>query len=220
MPEEVRRGEVDELKGFQEITCNIVFDVKMRFTRNARYVANGSMNDTLVVLCYLGVVSRDSFIIAFLVAALNDLDILACEMSNAYLNAPCREIIWFVAGLDFGKSLEGKVMKLVRALYGLKISGVSWRKMIEDHILNCLRITPSTIDSNMYYQRNTNEDGTDYYKLLLVYVDNVLACIHDAKEVMTRIAAKFEINDDEIAEPKLYLGGNIENFQSPNGNHA
>ena len=78
------------------------------------------MNDTLVVLCYLGVVSRDSFIIAFLVAALNDLDILACDMSNAYLNAPCREIIWFVAGLDFGKSLEGKVMKLVRALYGLK----------------------------------------------------------------------------------------------------
>ena len=220
MPEEVRRGEVDELKGFQEITCNIVFDVKMRFTRNARYVANGSMNDTLVVLCYLGVVSRDSFIIAFLVAALNDLDILACDMSNAYLNAPCREIIWFVAGLDFGKSLEGKVMKLVRALYGLKISGVSWRKMFEDHIVNCLRITPSTIDSNMYYQRNTNEDGTDYYKLLLVYVDNVLACIHDAKEVMTGIAEKFEINNDEIAEPKLYLGGNIENFQLPNGNHA
>ena len=35
---EVRRGEVDELKGFQEITCHIVFDVKMDFTRKARYV--------------------------------------------------------------------------------------------------------------------------------------------------------------------------------------
>ena len=28
-PEEVRRGEVGEFKGFQDIICHIVFDVKM-----------------------------------------------------------------------------------------------------------------------------------------------------------------------------------------------
>ena len=27
-PEEVRQGEIDELKGFQEIRCHIVLDVK------------------------------------------------------------------------------------------------------------------------------------------------------------------------------------------------
>ena len=51
-PEEVRQGEVDELRGFQDITCHIVFNVKMDFTRKARYVANGAMTDTTVGLCY------------------------------------------------------------------------------------------------------------------------------------------------------------------------
>ena len=37
---------------------------------------------------------------------------------------------------------------------------------------------------------------------------------------MTGIAEKFDINNDKIAEPKLYLGGNVENFQLPNGNYS
>ena len=106
--EEVRWGEVDELKIFQEIKCNIVFDVKMDFTRKARYVANAAITDKPVGLCYSSVVSCDSVRIEFLVAALNDLDMLECNISNAYLNALCRERIWFVAGLECGKSLEKK----------------------------------------------------------------------------------------------------------------
>ena len=91
-PEEVRQGEVDELKGFQEIPCHILFYVKMNFTQKARYVANGAMHDTPVGLCYSSIVYSDSFKITFLVAALNNLDILACEISNAYLNAPCANV--------------------------------------------------------------------------------------------------------------------------------
>ena len=105
-PEEVRQGEIDELKVFQEITCHILSGVKIDFTRKVRYVVNGDMTDTPVGLCYLSVVSRDSVIISFLVASLNDLYILACEISNAYINAPCRVRIWFVAGLECGNSLE------------------------------------------------------------------------------------------------------------------
>ena len=68
-----RNLKVDELKVFQEITCHIIFDVKLDFTRKARYVANGAMNDAPVGLNYLSFVSRDSVITAFLVNALNDL---------------------------------------------------------------------------------------------------------------------------------------------------
>ena len=45
----------------------------------------------------------------------------------------------------------------------------------------------------MYYRRNTKEEGTDYYDILLVYVDNVLECSHDANAVIVGIAANFEI---------------------------
>ena len=47
-----------------------------------------------------------------------------------------------------------------------------------------------------------------------------LLCSHDAKEVMTVISAKFEIKNGEISEPKLYLGGNVEEFKLPNGKYA
>ena len=84
----------------------------MDLTCKTRYVVNGAVTDTPVGLCYFSVVSRDSVIIAFLVAAFTDLYILVCDISNAYLNAPCQERIWFFAGLECGKSLEEKVMQL------------------------------------------------------------------------------------------------------------
>ena len=92
--------------------------------------------------------------------------------------------------------------------------------MLKDHIVNCLGFTPSTIDPDMYHRRNTKEDGTDYYWILLVYVDVVLACSHDEMAVMAGISAKFEIKNDDISESKLYLGGNVEKFQLPNGKYA
>ena len=37
---------------------------------------------------------------------------------------------------------------------------------------------------------------------------------------MAGIAVKFEIKNDDIAEPKLYSGGNVDKFQLPNGKYA
>ncbi|KAL7515969.1 hypothetical protein ACHAWF_000018, partial [Thalassiosira exigua] len=118
----------------------------MDFTCKARFVANGSTTDTPSTLTYSSVVSRDSVRIALLVAALNDLDIFACDIGNAYLNAPCNGHIWFIAGHECGHEMKGRVMKLVRALYGLKSSLASWRKMLKDFIVTHLEFTPSRID--------------------------------------------------------------------------
>jgi hypothetical protein len=110
-----------EYVGFQEIKCHMIFDVKMDLTRKARFVTGGHLMEPPASITYSSVVSRDSVRIAFLLAALNGLDILACDIGNAYLNAPCREKVWFVAGPEFG-SRQGTVIKIVRALYGLKSS--------------------------------------------------------------------------------------------------
>jgi hypothetical protein len=45
-PEEVRAGKERDMIGFQEIGCHIIFDIKMDFTRKARFVASGHMTDT------------------------------------------------------------------------------------------------------------------------------------------------------------------------------
>jgi hypothetical protein len=108
-PNDVRKGRVPDLRGYQEIKCHIVFDVKMDFTRKARFVAGGHMTQPASSVTYSSVVSRDSVRLAFLIAALNGLCILSCDIGNAYLNAPCHEKIWFQAGRECGADM-GKVM--------------------------------------------------------------------------------------------------------------
>jgi len=113
--------------GYKWIRCHLIFDVKMDFTRKARYVAGGHMTDPPSTLTYSSVVSRDSVRIGFLLAALNDLELLAADVGNAYLNASTRERVYTTAGLEFGAELQGKPVVIVRALYGLKSSGAAWR---------------------------------------------------------------------------------------------
>jgi hypothetical protein len=61
----------------------------MDFTRKARFVAGRHTTEAPSSITYSSVVSRDSICLAFLIAALNDIDIMSCDLENAYLNAPC-----------------------------------------------------------------------------------------------------------------------------------
>jgi hypothetical protein len=54
-------------------------------------------------MTHSSIVSCDSIRRAFLNAALNDLDIMSCDLENAYLNAPCLEKIWFEGGIECGE---------------------------------------------------------------------------------------------------------------------
>ena len=64
-------------------------------------------------LAYSSVVSRDSARISFLLAALNGIDILAADVSNAYLNAPTKEKVYTAAGPEFGPELQGRFIIIV-----------------------------------------------------------------------------------------------------------
>ena len=77
-------------------------------------------------ITYSSVVARDSVRIAFMLAALHGVDIMAADVGNAYLNAPCREKVYCIAGPEFGSD-EGRTAIIVRALYGLKSRGAAWR---------------------------------------------------------------------------------------------
>ena len=82
----------------------MIFDVKMgeNFRRKARLFEGGHMTESPSSITYSSVVSRYSIRIILTIAALNGLDILACDIYNAYLTAKCREKIWTIAGPEFG----------------------------------------------------------------------------------------------------------------------
>eukprot|EP00980_Cylindrotheca_fusiformis_P006304 scaffold1352_cov144-Cylindrotheca_fusiformis.AAC.10 len=109
---EIHEGTVDQLVGYPKINCHMIFDVKLgeNFRRKkARLVAGGGhVTDVPSSMTYSLVVSRDLGRIALTIAALNGLDILACDIQNAYLSVPCREKIYCVAGPEFGSDMAGE----------------------------------------------------------------------------------------------------------------
>ena len=82
----------------------MIFDVKMgkNFRCKARFVAGGHTTETPTSLTYSSVVSRDSVRIILLIVALNGLQVMACDIQNAYLTVNCLEKIWTYAGPEFG----------------------------------------------------------------------------------------------------------------------
>jgi hypothetical protein len=122
--------------GYQKIRCHMIFDVKMgeNFRRKARFVAGGHTTETPASITYASVVSRDSVWIALLVAAHNNLDVVACDIQNAYLTADCHEKIYTFAGTEFG-SEKGSIMIVKKALYGLKSSGAAFRALLSETLI-------------------------------------------------------------------------------------
>ena len=151
--------EKDIPPNYQEISCHMIFDIKMgeNFRRKARMVAGGHTTETPAVLTYSSVVSRDSVRIALTIAALNDLKVLTCDIQNAYLTAKCREKIWTRAGPEFGSD-QGKIMIVVRALYGLKSSGAAFRALLVE-TLHDLGYVPSKADPDVWMRPAVKSNG-------------------------------------------------------------
>jgi hypothetical protein len=146
---------------YKRIRCHMIFDVKMDFTHKARYVAGGHMTDPPSSITYSSVVSRDSVRIAFLLAALNNVDLLSTDIGNAYLNALPREKVYTMAGPEFGPELQGKSVLIVRALYGLISSGAAWRSHLAN-TLQSLGYVSCVADPDVWYCPAVKPDGFPY----------------------------------------------------------
>ena len=210
--EEGEKGPV----GYQKVPCHLIFDVKMDFTRKARYVAGGHVTKPPSSLTYASVVSRESVRIAFLLAALNDLDILAGDIGNAYLNAPCSEKIFTICGPEFGSEHQGRVAVIVRALYGLKSSGAAWRAHLAETMRD-MNFKMCHADNNVWLRKAKKPNGEFYYEYILIYTDDILCVSFFPKLIMSTIGESYLVKPDSIKSPDIYLGNDIGIYPSPDG---
>ena len=206
-------------KGYQNIECHMIFDIKMDFTRKARLVAGGHTTDPPATLTYASVVSRESVRIALTVAALNDLDVLACDITSAYLNAECKERIICKVGLEFGTERKGQYAILVRALYGLKSSANAWRSHLAQTMSDLLYV-PCRADPDVWMKPGFKPDGTSYWQYVLIYTDDILSISHEPHIVMEALADCYSLKKDPDTgktydKPKRYLGANVGDFHVP-----
>ena len=171
-------------------------------------VAGGHMTGAPATNTYLSVVSRDSVRIALTIAALNSLQVMSCNIQNAYLTADCRERIWTYAGPEFGSD-AGKIMLIKKALYGLKSSGAAFHAHLGE-TLHDLGFVPTRADPDVWRHPAVKPDGFEYYELILCYVDDLLAMSHAATKVLGVVKGVFKFEDDKIEAPDIYLGAQLD----------
>jgi hypothetical protein len=148
-------------QGYKFIRChNMNFEVKMDYTCKARFVAGGHMTDPPAFLTYSSMVSRDSVRLGFLIAALNDIDLVSVDIGNAYLQASTRERVYTVMGPEFGE-FQGRKALIVRALYGLKSSGAAWYEHFSN-TLHDMSFKPSYTDPDFWMRPAIKSCGFHY----------------------------------------------------------
>ena len=65
---------------------------------------------------------------------LNGMKTWVTDIGNAYLEAHTKESVYIIAGPEFAE-LEGHTLLIIKALYGLRSSGLRWH----ERLAGCLR---------------------------------------------------------------------------------
>jgi fructose 1,6-bisphosphatase len=96
--------------------------------------------------------------------------VIAADVHNAYDQSTSLEKYYVIAGNYVGED-KSKMALIVRALYGLKSSGASWRAHIA-HTLSDMGFVPSCGDPDVWMRQAFNQmTKASYWGYLLLYVD-------------------------------------------------
>ena len=141
------------------------------------------------------------------VATIMNWTVFQLDVNSAYLYAPLETAVYMKIPKGFypKSRAAGKVLKLLRALYGLKNAGRAWYKLLHDFLLaNGFITTP--LDTCCFIKR-----VGDVLVIVLVYVDDCIYtsnCIEAALEFKQTMEERFEMKD--LGELKFVVGMQVE----------
>ena len=121
--------------GYKTIRVHFIYDVKYDGRHRARLVADGHLTDLPTDSVYSGVVSLRGLRMFLFISELNGLIVWATDVGSAYLEAFTNEMVCIIAGPEFG-ALQGHLLLISRALYGLRSSGARWHDRLSDVLRN------------------------------------------------------------------------------------
>ena len=186
--------------GYKRIPYHMVFDVKFDLRKKSCLVAGGNHTDNPREDIYSGVVSLESLRLAFTMAAMNDLKVMAADVGNAFLYGRTKEKVYIVAGPEFGKD-AGKRMIVEKGLYGLKTSAARFHEVLSAK-LRRMGFAPSKADADLWLRQKD-----DHYEYIATYVDDVMVFSREPVPLIEEIKKDFILKG--IGEPEYYLGGNV-----------
>ena len=112
-------------EGSKKISVHLIIDIKYDERYKACLVADGHRTDIPLVSVYSGVVSLRGLRMVTFLAELNELQLWATDIGNAYLEAYTSEKVHIIAGPEF-TDRKGHTFIISKALYGLRSSGLRW----------------------------------------------------------------------------------------------
>jgi len=155
-------------------------------------------------------------------AALNELNVCLTDIGNAYLMAPTTEHCYIMAGDEFGPELKGRILKIIQALYGLKLAGDSFHAHLASILWHVMGFTPCLVDPNVWMHLATKPDGTPYYKYILCYVDDVLIISMDPDGIVNELKEHFVLKEvlDPAEKQQRYLVATIGKYNFLDGSYG
>ncbi|KAL7563771.1 hypothetical protein ACA910_020455 [Epithemia clementina (nom. ined.)] len=172
--------------GYQKIRAHLVFAVKHDGRHKARLVADGHLTKEPVETIYSGVVSICNLCITIVLSELNNLTLWGADIGNAYLEALTGEKIFIIAGPKF-KEIEGHILTMYKALYGLKSSGARWHDRLFD-VLTDMGFSPSKADSDIWIKKVS---VGSCYEYIAVYVDDLAIASKDPGAICKILKEKY-----------------------------
>jgi hypothetical protein len=117
-----------------------------------------------------------------------DLETFQMDAVNAFLNSSLNEEVYCRYPLGLGK--RSMVLRLHKAVYGLRIAGKRWEDDIKEMLIS-LGFKPCPDDPALY---------TDNRMVIMVYVDDFLAAYHrseslHAQQIKELLSQRFEMKD-------------------------
>jgi hypothetical protein len=137
-------------------------------------------------------------------------------VKNAYLNATTKKKYYTIAGPEFGPDNEGRTVLIVRALYGLRSSGVRCCDHPSETISK-ISFSACLADGDVWLWPNVKPGGYAYYEYVLVYVDDILAVLHDPQSIMIDLSNYYTLKAGSVRAPKEYLGSDISQYNAIRG---
>ena len=175
-----------------------MFDVKFDLRKKARLVAGGNFTSMAKEDIYSGVVGMETIRMSLFLGEHNGLSCCAGNIGNAFLYGKTKEKVYIIAGPEFGRELEGKILVIDKALYGLRTSSARFHEHLATQLIK-LGFRPSKADFNLWMK-----DMGTHYEYVATFVDDVLIWSKDPMAIMEELKKTYILKG--VGIPEYYLG--------------
>jgi hypothetical protein len=196
---EFKDGDFECSDDYQKTTLTMIFSVKHDLRRKSRLVAGGHLVDALDLDIYSSTVKSISVKLLHVIAHKQDLRQLCGDCKNAYVNAFTNEKVYARAGPEFGE-LEGSIVIILKALYGLRSSSERWHAHFAD-TLRSLKFQPTRYDKDVWLRLSENEL---HYEYVCTHSDDFMIVSKKPEMVMEALEKVYTIKSK--GPPDYYLG--------------